>query len=124
MNTADQSVLSQQTSLSQETIEEAASQATEEAVAEAQAEQLRLSTEAELDSTSLQSQSSLLRSLESSDASSLDMLAAQSVLDAESGSTVDSTLEEIKKLRIIDSELARANGDQESSAEPDKINEQ
>ena len=50
------------------------------------------------------------------------MLAEQSVLDAESGSAVDSTLEEIKKLRIIDSELARANG--ESSAEPDKINEQ
>jgi hypothetical protein len=39
------------------------------------------------------------------------MLAEQSVLDAESGSAVDSTLEEIKKLRIIDSELARANGD-------------
>lgn len=91
-------------------------------MAEAQAEQLRLSTEAELDSTSLLSQSSLLHSLESADAASLDMLAEQSVLDAEGGSAVDSTLEEIKKLRIIDSELARASG--ESSTEPDKINEQ
>ena len=81
-----------------------------------------MSTEAELDSASLQSQTSLLHSLESADASSFDMLAEQSVLDAESGSAVDSTLEEIKKLRIIDSELARANG--EANAEPDKINEQ
>lgn len=107
--------------MTQETIEEAASEATEEAVAEAQAEQLRLATEAELEGTSLQGQSSLLHSLESADATAYDMMAAASVLDAESGSAVDSTLDEIKKLRIIDSELARASGEDETT-EPEKIN--
>jgi hypothetical protein len=51
------------------------------------------------------------------------MIAAQSVLEAESGSAVDSTLEEIQKLRIIDSELARASGE-DTPAQPDRINEQ
>ena len=51
------------------------------------------------------------------------MQAAQSVLDAESGSAVDSTLEEIQKLRIIDNELARASGE-DTPAQPDRINEQ
>ena len=44
-------------------------------------------------------------------------------MEAESGSAVDSTLEEIKKLRIIDSELAMANGD-DASSQPDKIDEE
>ena len=109
--------------MSQETIEAAASQATEEAVAEAQGEIIRMTTEAELESSSLLSQSSMLHSLEAADAGTLDMLATQSVLEAEGGSAVDSTLEEIKKLRIIDSELAKAGGDPEGAQAGDKIDE-
>lgn len=84
-----------------------------------------MTTEAELDNTSLLGQSSMLHSLEAADAGALDMLATQSVLEAESGSAVDSTLEEIKKLRIIDSELAKRSGseDSESAQAGDKIDE-
>lgn len=113
----------QQASLSQETIEAAATQATEEAVAEAQGEVIRMTTEAELESSSLLSQSSMLHSLEAADAGTLEMLATQSVLETEGGSAVDSTLEEIKKLRIIDSELAKAGGDSEGAQARDKIDE-
>jgi hypothetical protein len=45
-------------------------------------------------------------------------------MEAESGTAVDSTLAEIKKLRIIDSELAMANGDPEPASQPDEIDEQ
>lgn len=109
--------------MSQETIEAAATQATEEAVAEAQGEVIRMTTEAELESSSLLSQSSMLHSLEAADAGTLEMLATQSVLETEGGSAVDSTLEEIKKLRIIDSELAKAGGDSEGAQARDKIDE-
>lgn len=109
--------------MSQETIEAAANQATEEAVAESQGEMIRMTTEAELESSSLLSQSSMLHSLEAADAGTLEMLATQSVLEAEGGTAVDSTLEEIKKLRIIDSELAKAGGDSEGAQARDKIDE-
>lgn len=121
-----------QKTLSQETIEAAASQATEEAVAEAQSAMLAAEqhamAEADADISSIQGQGSLLRSLqqeeEAAASGTFEGLIDQSLLDQGSNqaSAVDTTLDELKKLRIIDQELAKAQTD--SKSDPNSINEQ
>lgn len=114
--------------LSTEALEEAASQGAEEAVAEAQGSLAQVGGKAvagqgsvlgeSLDLAAVQAQAaqsqSLLKSLANEDESqqegSLDQVASESSA-GEQGTmltSVDTTLDEIRKLRIIDQELAKA----------------
>lgn len=130
--------------LSSEAAEEAASQGAEEAVAEAQGSQAQAGSKTaavqmsgvgeQLDLAAVQAtsaqQQSLLKSLNGEEEGSQEGSLDQTLLDSSSTeqssvqSAVDTTLEEIQKLRIIDKELAKAQAaTNEAKTNKDGINE-
>ena len=93
------------------------------------AQEQKAQAEADLDLSSIASQSSLLHSLqqeeEAAATGTFEGLLDQSVLEqgTQQASAVDTTLDELKKLRIIDAELAKAQSEQKPK-DPTAINEQ
>lgn len=81
------------------------------------AQEQRVQAEMDLDLSSIATQSSLLHSLqqeaEAAATGTYEGLLDQSLLDqgAQQASAVDTTLDELKKLRIIDAELAKAQSE-------------